>query len=189
MSRALAATQIGLSLVLVSAATGKILSSQDFAATLRLSRFDDRLVRMLTPAVPTVELAIAGALVVSAGMALQITMGAATVLMAAFTAWMVSVRARGISLRCACFGSRGAPVGPRTMLRNAVFAAVALGGLVASTTTDSALPGPSGWMVLATVGGAVTVMLVVAFAFARPNLILSLKQVYDLQPPADHGVV
>lgn len=188
MSEVLLVSQLGLSLVLVVAASGKILRFEDFAATLRLSRFPAGLVRVLTVAVPTLELGLALVLVVADGVALQIAMAAVAALMTAFTAWMISVRVRRISLSCSCFGARGAPVGPRTMARNAVLLAWALCGAAVAAATSSPLPDASGWLVLATAGGALATMLLVGLRMARPNLVLTMRAVYALRNPGSAEV-
>ena len=76
---------------------------------------------------PWAELVIAGGLVIGSGVVLWAATAASVVLFAVFTVFVTGAVTRGVPVPCGCFGrwSR-APMSWRTVVRNAVFTAVAL---------------------------------------------------------------
>lgn len=129
MSYGLLALQLVLSGVLVTASVSKIVRSEVFLEALRAG-LPKRIRATLGVVVPGIEMAL-GALVLSAPAPLTPSVFAAClVLITAFTGWMVWVYARGLRIRCGCFGSGVARVGPPAIARNVLLAGVAAGGLV-----------------------------------------------------------
>ena len=139
MSWLLLALQVILSAVLLVAATEKMLRSEEFFAALRLSHLPAGSIAPIGVAVPALELTLALALLLAPARWLPLAFGAAALVLGAFTAWMGWVRARRLRVRCGCFGPGGGHVGPRTIARNLLLLALALGGLVlAGQTRDPA---------------------------------------------------
>src|SRR5215204_6063779 len=104
LSWLLLALQVILSVVLLVAATEKILRSQEFFAALRLSHLPAGAIAPLGIAVPALELILALALLLAPVQWLPLAFGVAALLFGAFTAWMAWVRARRLRVRCGCFG-------------------------------------------------------------------------------------
>lgn len=172
----LLAVQLTLSTLLIIAFTGKVLESEEFAAALRLSYVPNTLVDLLRVIVPTFELGLALALLLSIPRSLEVAMGATVVLFLAFTLWMVWVLARRVHVHCGCFGATGAQVSWWSVIRNLLLLLMAGGGVVLAAEVSSVLPGPSLWMVVAASCGALCIALIVGFQAARPSLFVTLHQ-------------
>jgi hypothetical protein len=100
---------------------------------------------------------------------------------------MGRVRARGLRVRCGCFGPGGGYVGSRTIRRNLLLLALALGGLVLAGQTRTPLPGPSLAMVVTVTSVGVCLALLLALRTAWPHLILSFDQYQARQAVATDG--
>ena len=179
--------QLALALPLCMAATGKVLDAEAFAGVLRLSKVPARMVRPLGVAVPAIELALTFAVVVAGGAGLQLAFVAIAGLMAAFTLWMVRVRAAGLKIRCGCFGAGGTEVGPATIARNVVLTAAAVTGAVVAGDADGILPGPSVPAALTAAMAITTVALARALWGARRQLVLTMRGLHALQLAHSHG--
>jgi hypothetical protein len=97
------------------------------------------------------------------------------------------VRARGLRVRCGCFGPGGGHVGPRTIGRTLLLLALALGGLVLAGQSQSPLPGPSLAMAVTVTSLGVGLALLLALRTAWPHLILSFEQYQARQAIATDG--
>lgn len=177
MSWLLLALQLILATVLLLAATGKALRSDEFLGALRLSHLPMGAVPAIAVAVPLLELGLAVALVLATDRSLPVALGATVALLAAFTAWMTWVRARHLRVRCGCFGPGGGEVGSRTIGRNALLLVLAVWGLVMAGRTESPLPDPSFPMVVAVTSLGMAVALLLALRAGVPSLALKLDQV------------
>lgn len=176
MNYLLLACQVGLALVLILAATGKLVNSEQFRAALRLSHLSSTLVSIISVLIPPVELCLAAALVLGTPRILPGIMISTTLLLAAFTAWMWFVHSRGVHVRCGCFGTGGSEVGLHTILRNAFLIVIALIGLTLALNTLSPLPALSLWWIMAVVSCSMVVMLLGAFMQSKHLLIFTLAQ-------------
>lgn len=124
----LAAARLLLSGLLLAAAAGKLLHRKEFAVTLENFGVPRRLRSRLAGLLPTLELAIAAALVVPASVWSGACAG--TTLLGVYTAVLGYKLAQGERPACNCFGQgHAAPIGARTLLRNAALLLCA-GGLV-----------------------------------------------------------
>ena len=173
MMQLLLACQLVLAVVLLLAATGKVLSSHQFWATLRLSHLPDVFVPPAGVLTPTVELFLAVSLLLSPTHLLAFAFGATFALLCLFTAWMLWVYRRGLRLRCSCFGAGGAEIGLHTILRNLLLTIVSLSGFLLALYTHSPLPGPSLWMMITVLSLAACLMLLYAFHQAREAMALT----------------
>ncbi len=179
--------QIGLAAVLIFAATGKILRSEQFLAALRLSHLPGTLVVPIAVLTPALEMCLTIGLVLSTPRSLPLIMAATAGILGVFTAWMVVVFARGMQLTCGCFGTGDAKVGPHTIVRNVALIAIALGGLHLALHTRSVLPAPSPWMGVAVLTLSLCLMLLQAFRHGRVSLVFSESEMALLQVQARTG--
>lgn len=168
--------QFALAIVLLLAATGKLLNLEQLLTALRLSAIPELFVEPLARLTPVVELCLGISLLLSPAHLLSIVMLTTLCLLSIFTLWMIIVYVRGLHIQCGCFGTGNAHVGPVTLLRNGVLLALALGGFLLARTTHSLLPSPSLWMILSVFTGAMCLMLLSAFQHTRSALILTIEQ-------------
>jgi hypothetical protein len=126
--------------------------------------------------VPALELTLALALLLAPARWLPLVFLATALVLGAFTAWMGWVRARRLRVRCGCFGPGGGHVGSRTIGRNLLLLALALGGLVLAGQTRTPLPGPSLAMVVTMTSVGVCLALLLALRAAWPHMVLSFDQ-------------
>ena len=187
MSWLLLALQAILSVVLLVAATEKTLRSEEFFAALRLSHLPSGAIAPIGVAVPALELMLALALLLAPARWLPLAFAAAALILGAFTAWMGWVHARRLRVRCGCFGPGGGHVGPRTIGRNLLLLALALGGVVLTGQTRTPLPGPSLPMAVTVTSLGVCLALVLALRNAWPHLFLSFEQVQARQVGTTDG--
>jgi hypothetical protein len=96
------------------------------------------------------------------------------VLIAAFTVWMGWVYRQGLRLRCGCFGTGSAEIGPRSVGRNLILLGLAVGGAVLAERTNSLLPGPSLSLVVTVTAVGLGVALLDALRTVGPELVLDL---------------
>jgi hypothetical protein len=176
LSWLLLALQVILSVVLLIAATEKILRAEEFFAALRLSHLPAGSIVPIGIAVPALELTLAMALLLAPARWLPLAFGAAALLLGGFTAWMGSVRLRRLRVRCGCFGPGGGYVGPRTIGRNLLLLALALAGLVLAGEARTPLPGPSLAMAVTVTSLGLSLALLLALRAAWPHLTLSFEQ-------------
>lgn len=176
MNYLLLACQLGLALVLILAATGKLVNSEQFRAALRLSHVPSTLISLISVLIPPAELCLAGALVLGTPRILPAIMISTALLLAAFTAWMYFVYSRGMRVRCGCFGTGGSEVGIRTILRNTLLILMALVGVTLALNTRSPLPALSLWWVMAVVSSSMAVMLIDAVVQSKHLLVFTLAQ-------------
>ena len=176
MSWLLLALQVILSAVLLAAATEKTLRSEEFFAALRLSHLPAGSIVPIGVAVPALELTLALALLLAPAHWLPLAFVVAALVFGAFTAWMGWVRARRLRVRCGCFGPGAGQVGPRTIGRNLLLLALALGGLVLTGQSRSPLPEPSLAMAVTVTSCGVCLALLLALRSAWPHLILNFEQ-------------
>jgi hypothetical protein len=101
---------------------------------------------------PTLELCLAVGLVLSTPSLLPLTMAVTVGLLSVFTIWLISVYARGLRLRCGCFGAGGAKISLRTILRNIFFITLGCCGLLlalhisGAALGGAAIGGILGWL-------------------------------------------
>jgi hypothetical protein len=186
LSWLLLALQVILSAVLLVAATEKTLRADEFFAALRLSHLPAPSVAPIGVAVPALELTLALALLLAPARWLPLAFVATALLLGAFTAWMGWVQARRLHVRCGCFGP-GGHVGPRTVGRNLLLLALALGGLVLAGLTRTPLPGPSLAMAVTVTSLGLCLAFLLALRTAWPHLILSFEQFQARQAATTDG--
>ncbi|HEU0114871.1 MAG TPA: MauE/DoxX family redox-associated membrane protein [Thermomicrobiales bacterium] len=174
MSLLLMLGQLVLAGVLIVAATGKLLRSDEFVAALRLSRLPEAAVRVAAVGVPAAETALAFWLVLAPSRQLPHAFSATAALLALFTGWMIWVRARRLFVRCGCFGG-GGEVGAATIVRNLILCGLAVGG-AALAAVRSPLPGFSFEALLTAVPIALVVALLQALWTAWPRLVIRYDQ-------------
>jgi len=181
MAYLLLACQLILATVLLVAATGKLLNSEQLGAALRLSHLPKALITPMAVLTPAVELCLAVGLVLSTPPSLPFIIAATVGLFCLFTIWMLAVYIRGLHLKCGCFGTASAEIGPRTILRNVLLIVASLGGFVLAQTTRSPLPGPSLWMLMTVLSLGMSVMLLRSFHGSRAALFLSMTELQQFQ--------
>lgn len=169
----LALMQVGLSVVLLVAATGKVLHPGALVSALLQSGVPPRTARRVSALLPPLECALACGLVLFRNPLLTATLALSLCLFVGFTAWMLWVLARGLNLNCACFGASGkARIGILGVVRNAglmVFTIVA--GVLASRS-ETMLPATSIWTVAAVVSTGMACALAVSAWSVRGGLVL-----------------
>lgn len=176
MSYLLLACQLVLAVTLLLAATGKFLNATEFLAVLRLSSIPKILVMPIAVSTPIVEACLAIGLVLSTPATLPPILFAVILLFGVFTLWMITVYVRGLRLRCGCFGSGKATIGPQTIVRNALLLAFSVGGFELSLHFQSPLPVPSFWMIVSVFSLGMCLTLLRAFQQSKSALILSTAQ-------------
>jgi hypothetical protein len=181
LSWLLLALQTILSAVLLVAATQKMLRTEEFFAALHLSHLPEASIALIGVAVPAFELTLALVLLLAPAWWLPLAFLAVALVLGAYIAWMGWVRMRRLRVRCSCFGPGEGYVGPRTIGRNLVLLALALGGLALATQTPSALPGPSLAMVVTVTSLAVCLALLLALRNAWPHLNFTFEQLQARQ--------
>lgn len=181
MAYLLLVCQLLLTVVLLVAATGKLLNSEQLAAALRLSHIPKALIRPLVVLTPAVELCLAVGLVLSTPLSLPFIMAATVGLFCIFTVWMLAMYIRGLHLKCGCFGTASSEIGPHTILRNVLLIAASLGGFVLAQTTRSPLPGPSLWMLMTVLSLGMSLVLLRSFQGSRSALFLSMTELQQFQ--------
>lgn len=96
--------QLALATVLLVAATGKLINSEQLAAALRLSHVPNTLIAPLVVFLPILEMGLAFGLVFNTPSLLPVFLVLTASLLSIFTIWMLIVSLRGLHLRCGCFG-------------------------------------------------------------------------------------
>ena len=168
----LPALQIGLGTLLTVASVGKILRPEDFAVAMRRTRIPEPVVSVLGRGLPAAELVLGLLLVNTAGRWLVWAFAASSLLLGSFTVWLAAIVVGGLHVRCGCFGAAGAQVRARTVLRDlALTAAAGIGALLASRGAPSPLV-PSLWLLISTTSAQMALVLLYAFRFGRPALLL-----------------
>lgn len=173
--------QIALAVVFVAAAAGKALRADEFAAALRLSHLPEPVVRPLAALVPALEVALAFWLVLAAPRALPLAFAAAAALLAAFTVWLGWVRARGLRVRCGCFGLGGGVIGPAALGRNTVLLGLALVGWGLASRVATPQPGPTWETGTAALAAGLAVALIQAGRLVWPELAVSFDRLQRQQ--------
>jgi Methylamine utilisation protein MauE len=162
--------QLVLAVVLVTAATGKILQPDDFKEAIRASGLPVGIVAV----VPAVELGIGLSLVVLRGAALTVAFAAALALLLAFTAWILWVKTRKLRVRCGCFGTGNVEIGYKDVARNLVFMCLAVFGLAFSLSTSDAVRLGAVWRVAVVFPATLALVLALALWQVRSHLVLTL---------------
>ena len=176
MSWLLLVVQIALAAVLILAATGKLLRADEFVAALRLSHLPDALVAPVAVVVPILELVLGLALLLVPDRALPVALGATAALLACFTLWMGWVRAKGLRVHCGCFGTGDREIGVRSLGRNALLLALALGGLLLATVVDEPPSGPSLPMAVTATSVGLCLALLQGLREAWPHLAVTFDR-------------
>ena len=179
MSTILLAGQLILGLSFMSAAIGKLLTSQDFSDALRISRLPGPLVGPLGIVIVFAEIAVTIGSWQGDRHILEVTSSAASGMLVGFTFWMIWMIRRGLSIRCGCFGSTTSRIGLRSVMRNLALLSVAI--LTASLSIEyrSALPPINGQVLYVILGAALIVALARAFWFGKGALLLTLDDVLE----------
>ncbi|GII86308.1 methylamine utilization protein MauE [Sphaerisporangium siamense] len=150
-----------IGLTFVFAAVSKIIgrgAAAGFVATIRELRPLSRgTARLVAATVVAAEFAVPALLLAPATARLGFLLAVA--LLAAFTAGIVTVLRRRVSVRCRCFGPSGAPMAPHHVARNAVLALVAVTGLVAASA-GPAPADPGALVLVAATAGVVAIVVV-----------------------------
>lgn len=183
----LAALQVGLGAVLVVAAVGKALRTEEFAAALRLTRLPEPAILPAGVVVAGGELLLAGALLLATPASLPVAFAATLLLLAIFTLWMSWVRASHLRVRCGCFGTGSAEVGAATIGRNLLLMVGALGGWWLAGRVASPLPGPSLPMVVLVTTGGMLLALLAAVRAAWPELALTFDRLQAREASGGRG--
>jgi peroxiredoxin len=154
--------RIALALVFAVAAAAKLLDREATRASLTGFGVSERLAAPAAVALPVAELSTAVLLLVTSTAPWGAV--AAVALLLVFALGIARAMARGAELDCNCFGQlRARPVGPRTLARNGVLAAVAvwigiagpgesLGGALAGMSGTAWLAIASGFVLAAVIG-------------------------------------
>ena len=179
MSSLLLIAQLGIGALLAWAGAAKLLETNEFRGTLRLSGLPDSLANVLAITVPLLELVLAALLVLAAGSSLIWMFLLSAALFASFAAWTLEVKVRGLNIRCGCFGSHGRQISWETVLRNVALVAFSLTGAALAHYTESVLPGLSTWSLIATTAGLAVIGLVTAFRQNEHALILSMERLRE----------
>jgi len=158
---------------LLSAATKFLGGGDSLAGALRLS-VPQWLARIATAAVTPFEFLVAALLLIGNRTTFQAGLVLAASLLLIFAGWMVSVLLRRLELRCSCFGPGGAAVGWRHVVRNLLLTAVALVGVVFTSSSPGGL-GTSVCEALVMVSAALLIVSGVALRIAAPALMLSFE--------------
>lgn len=182
-----AVLQVVLAGVLVVAAVGKGLRTEEFAVALRLTRLPEPAIAPVGAAVAVVELILAGALLLATPRTLPWAFAAVAILFVLFTLWMGWVRASRLRVRCGCFGTGSAEVGAATIGRNLALVAGSLAGWWLAREAGSALPGPSLPMAVTVSAGAMIVALLSGLRMAWPELALTFDRLQAREAPASRG--
>lgn len=187
MSWLLLAVQIALAVVLILAATGKLLRADEFGAALRLSHLPEVLVAPLAVVVPILELGLGLALLLAPDGVLPVALGATAALLACFTLWMGWVRAKKLRVRCGCFGTGDREIGVRSLGRNALLLGVALIGLFLAGRVEAPASGPSLPMAVAVTSVGLCLALLQGLRAAWPHLALTFDRLEarEADAPAD----
>ncbi|MFJ4585173.1 MauE/DoxX family redox-associated membrane protein [Streptomyces echinatus] len=88
-------------------------------------------------------------------------LGLGLLLLLVFTAVIVRATRQGIRAACRCFGSSGAPLGMRHVVRNVLLAALATTGAVVALGAEQGSVGPLGSVVAAAAGALLALVFVV----------------------------
>ena len=158
------------------AGSGKFIGGGDqLASALRLSV--PRLLAYVSAVVVVpLEFLVAALLLFGDKRTFEMGLVGSAALLAAFSAWMLSVLFRGLQVQCSCFGPSGAAVGWPQLARNALLVAIALTGLLVAPSGRDPV-GTSVWSALALAAASVLIMFAVAVRRAVPALALSVEQV------------
>jgi hypothetical protein len=173
--------QLMLAMVLLVAATGKLFNSEQLAAALRLSHTPKILLKPIVVLAPTLELCLGSGLLLNVPRLLPLAIASALGLLSVFTVWMLTVYARGLRLRCGCFGPGKSDIGLSTILRNVLLVTISVGGLVLSLHVQSPLPAPSVWMIITVLSLGMCIMLLWSLWQGKAALILSVAQLVHSQ--------
>lgn len=148
---------------------------RELAGALRLSGMPAGAARLLSVVVPAVELTLGVLLLIVRGSALQVVLIAAALMLAAFTSWLVWVRARKPDVRCSCFGVSSKSVTSTTVARNLLLVTLAITGSVAAGRVASPLPPASVYWAMTSTCLAAVVLLAAGFNQVKAQLVLSLE--------------
>ncbi len=167
--------QLGLAVVMLLAATGKLLNGGQFLSALRSSALPEVLVGPLAILIPVLEFFLAFGLLLSPSQALPFLLALYASVISLFTGWMLVVSIRGLHLKCGCFGTGKTEIGPGTISRNGVLLFISLGGVILAAQEPSSLPPLSLWMIVLVSSIGLSLMLLVALQRGRGALIFSSK--------------
>lgn len=171
--------QLVLAAVLLIAATGKLINSEQLAAALRLSHVPYALIAPLVVFLPILEMSLALGLVFDISSLLPFFLILTGGLLSVFTLWMLIVSLRRLHLQCGCFGPGRSEINRWSILRNIVFIALSVGGLIATFQARSPLPVPSLWMLVTVLSGGMCIMLLWSFWLGKSALFLSVAQLTE----------
>ena len=178
MQYVLVVIQVVTAATFLVSGVSKVLRPDELSAALRLSHVPSPIARAAT-SVPLVEIALSLLVVLLTGTALTVAFGAAVALLVGFTGWMAWILARGLRVRCGCFGSSGSEVGRQTLLRNGLLIAIAAAGLALAWSSDTALPSFSIWTLATASAIGLVGAVVVALVRAWPALVLTMARLAE----------
>lgn len=175
MNGVLLAARVGLALVFLVAAVGKLTDRAGTRQAVEAFGVPDTLAGPVAALLPLAELATGVLLLI--GPTARIGAAMATALLVAFCAGITRSIIRGESPDCHCFGQlHSEPAGPKTLARNAVLGALAILVLVGGSGTSA-----TAWIGRLTGAGLVGLILgvvVVALVAGGVALFLSLLRRY-----------
>ena len=178
---ALKLLQLVVAGTLLMAAGGKLVAPGELAGALRASKvLPKSAVRLVASLVVGAEIVLAVAVLALEGTALSAAFAGVAVLAASFALWGTSVRARGIKLRCGCFGGASKDVTWGTVLRAVALGAMAVAGLLVSPEGEALLPS-NAWGAASAAGASACVLLLTAFARTRSRLLLTQDSLQSMR--------
>ena len=179
MTVVLVLIQFGVAAMLVTAAAGKAVQSDQYVAALRLSYLPEWAVKVVAVGLPILEVGIALRLLLTPPEHLQAPFVLTILLLLVFTLWMVWVDRRGLTVRCGCFGGGEGKVGTGTITRNVILILIAAAGWWLAGRFTSPLPGMSWPTVVAATSALMIVALVQAFRMVQGHLVISEGRLPD----------
>ncbi len=175
------AGQVILGFLFSFAAAKKFVSPSSLLESLSEARVPVRVARRLAGGLPVAELGLAVALLLSHGTAILIAFGASALLLSSFTAWMLSVRVRGLEVLCGCFGTGRGRIDARAIARNIVLSSYAGICAVLASSAPPLFASVSVVSVMIITGSLGATALIAAAHEIAPRLTLSAHDFEQLQ--------
>jgi hypothetical protein len=173
--------QLAVAGTLLVAAGGKLVAPGELAGALRASRVLPRsIVGRVANLVVAAEITLAFCVFAFARSALAGAFAGVVALAAAFAIWGASVKARGIKLRCGCFGGASQDVTWGTVVRALALGAAAVAGAIVAPDGEALLASDV-WGTVAAAGISTCLLLVTAFVRTRARLLLTPQSLQSMR--------